>query len=296
MHLKQLPLDLEPTVENRQLMLVQLFIAVTRLDGYKNVCAPGLWQQVAFFVGFPPQQWASAAMQLKTVYEPKLFKFVEDWAESQRSNAGDHAAGNDHNEEDHGISLQNSCVRCLERRVQRDGNVPCIICTLASAECRHPPDLVCAQYGRAFDQVHKLNDHKRYHQKSHECHHPGCGKKFYTKTHLDRHTNEEHGKGQRRFHCPELSCAYAVGGKGFPRLDNWKRHVLRKHLLNPESYASQKLVSFERDSRLYSRQELESADRPTISATPFDWTLDVEAERFANYPFGDGTEDYLNLG
>lgn len=90
----------------------------------------------------------------------------------------------------------------------------------------------CDDCHRTFNQLHKLNHHKRYHDRKHECHYPGCDKKFGTKTHLDRHINDKHEK-TKGFHCPEPGCPYFNGGKVFPRKDNWRRHMQNKHNVNP---------------------------------------------------------------
>ncbi|KAK0655882.1 hypothetical protein B0T16DRAFT_451509 [Cercophora newfieldiana] len=93
----------------------------------------------------------------------------------------------------------------------------------------------CDQCHRVFDQVHKLNHHKRYHDRPHECTHPGCTMRFGTKTHLDRHINDKHKK-TRQFHCTEHGCPYSrQGGKSFPRKDNWRRHMMNKHQITPNT-------------------------------------------------------------
>ncbi|ETS77801.1 hypothetical protein PFICI_09863 [Pestalotiopsis fici W106-1] len=92
--------------------------------------------------------------------------------------------------------------------------------------------LTCEQCDRTFDQIHKLNHHKRYHDRRHCCPYPGCDKKFGTKTHLDRHVNDKHEK-TKGYHCTESGCQYYIGGKLFPRKDNWKRHMVNKHGINP---------------------------------------------------------------
>ncbi|CAK7218792.1 hypothetical protein SBRCBS47491_003625 [Sporothrix bragantina] len=97
-----------------------------------------------------------------------------------------------------------------------------------------PRTFACEECGRVFDQVHKLNHHKRYHERPHECTFPDCGKRFGTRTHLDRHVNDKHSKS-RKYHCTEEGCPYSVpGGKSFPRKDNWRRHMVNKHGVHPE--------------------------------------------------------------
>ncbi|EFX01632.1 zinc finger protein 2 [Grosmannia clavigera kw1407] len=97
-----------------------------------------------------------------------------------------------------------------------------------------PHAFKCEECGRMFDQVHKLNHHKRYHERPHECVVTGCGKRFGTKTHLDRHINDKHSKS-RKYHCTEEGCPYSVpGGKSFPRKDNWRRHMVNKHSVQPD--------------------------------------------------------------
>ncbi|KAI1437813.1 hypothetical protein GGR50DRAFT_643022 [Xylaria sp. CBS 124048] len=95
--------------------------------------------------------------------------------------------------------------------------------------------LVCPECGRAFDQIHKLNHHKRYHDRTHECTYAGCDRKFGTKTHLDRHINDRHLK-LKTYHCTEPTCAWFKGGKSFPRKDNWRRHMMKKHGTTPQDF------------------------------------------------------------
>ncbi|KAI1397683.1 hypothetical protein F4819DRAFT_70708 [Hypoxylon fuscum] len=95
------------------------------------------------------------------------------------------------------------------------------------------PGYICEECGRYFDQVHKLNHHKRYHDRKHECPYEGCDKKFGTKTHLDRHINDKHVKS-KAYHCTEPTCQYFKGGKAFPRKDNWRRHMVKKHGATPD--------------------------------------------------------------
>ncbi|KAI0486970.1 hypothetical protein F4859DRAFT_322651 [Xylaria cf. heliscus] len=82
---RQLPLDMNPIVENRQLHLFQLFQMVQKFNGYRNVTAHNMWPQVAASIGFPPQQVPSAPGQLKLIYDRNLVKFEEAWMNQQRN-------------------------------------------------------------------------------------------------------------------------------------------------------------------------------------------------------------------
>lgn len=96
-----------------------------------------------------------------------------------------------------------------------------------------PQAYPCDECGHVFDQIHKLNHHKRYHERPHVCAYPNCGMRFGTRTHLDRHVNDKHRK-TRRYHCKVDDCAFSVrGGKSFPRKDNWRRHMVNKHAGQP---------------------------------------------------------------
>lgn len=100
--------------------------------------------------------------------------------------------------------------------------------------------LVCPECGREFDQIHKLNHHKRYHDRTHECPYADCDRKFGTKTHLDRHINDRHLK-LKAYHCTEPTCAWFKGGKSFPRKDNWRRHMIKKHGSTPQDFDNMEL-------------------------------------------------------
>lgn len=98
-----------------------------------------------------------------------------------------------------------------------------------------PRVFICDKCNRMFDQIHKLNHHKRYHDRPHECTHPGCNMRFGTKTHLDRHINDKHMRA-KKFYCMQSDCPYSrQGGKSFPRKDNWRRHMLNKHSIKADS-------------------------------------------------------------
>ncbi|EAA36598.1 hypothetical protein GE21DRAFT_2024 [Neurospora crassa] len=105
--------------------------------------------------------------------------------------------------------------------------------TTPSSSGASPRVFACDQCHREFDQIHKLNHHKRYHERPHECTHPGCTMRFGTKTHLDRHINDKHKK-TRQFHCTVPECPWSrQGGRSFPRKDNWRRHMINKHQITP---------------------------------------------------------------
>ncbi|KAK7756508.1 hypothetical protein SLS62_001342 [Diatrype stigma] len=97
----------------------------------------------------------------------------------------------------------------------------------------HSGKHICDECQREFDQPHKLNHHKRYHDRKHNCPYDGCDKRFGTKTHLDRHINDKHLK-TKAYHCTDPSCPYFKGGKAFPRKDNWRRHMTNKHRVTPD--------------------------------------------------------------
>lgn len=82
---RQLPLDMNPIVEGRQLHLFQLFQVVQKYNGYRNVTAHNLWPQVAATIGLHPQQLQSASGHIKAVYERNLIKFEEAWLNQQRT-------------------------------------------------------------------------------------------------------------------------------------------------------------------------------------------------------------------
>ncbi|KAK3394057.1 hypothetical protein B0H63DRAFT_33599 [Podospora didyma] len=98
-----------------------------------------------------------------------------------------------------------------------------------------PKTFGCDQCHRVFDQIHKLNHHKRYHDRPHECTFDNCTMRFGTKTHLDRHVNDKHLRN-RKYFCTFEDCPYSkYGGKSFPRKDNWRRHLQNKHNYTPNS-------------------------------------------------------------
>lgn len=87
----------------------------------------------------------------------------------------------------------------------------------------------CPKCDKVFTQQHKLNHHDRYHTRKFVCPYEGCDGSFGTTTHLRRHINDRHKK-ERKFHCTVEGCQWSrTGGLSFPRKDNWKRHMVKKH-------------------------------------------------------------------
>ncbi|KAI1131457.1 hypothetical protein F5Y10DRAFT_66870 [Nemania abortiva] len=82
---RQLPLDLNPIAEGRQLHLFHLFQVIQKFGSYRNVTAHNLWPQIAQSIGFPPQQIPSASSQIRMIYERNLVKFEEAWMANQRN-------------------------------------------------------------------------------------------------------------------------------------------------------------------------------------------------------------------
>jgi hypothetical protein len=61
-------------------------------------------------------------------------------------------------------------------------------------------------------------------------------------THKNRHVNDKHVK-TRKFYCTQAGCDYARGGpKSFPRKDNWKRHMMKKHSIDPKNVTDEDLL------------------------------------------------------
>lgn len=83
MNSKQLPLELNPTVEGRPVNLMMLFQLVTKFNGYRNVTQGNGWPHISQTVGLPPQQLQTAPQQLKGIYERNLLKFEEVWTAHQ---------------------------------------------------------------------------------------------------------------------------------------------------------------------------------------------------------------------
>ena len=84
MQSKGLPLDPNPIVGDRQLPLIQLYMAVAKFGGYKKVTMSNAWQQVAQALQFHPIQHPNAPNQLRGHYERNLAQFEEAWQMNQQ--------------------------------------------------------------------------------------------------------------------------------------------------------------------------------------------------------------------
>jgi SWI/SNF chromatin-remodeling complex subunit SWI1 len=84
MQQRNLPLDMNPVVGDRQISLIQLYMAVVKFGGYKRVTAQSGWGQVALSLQFNPVQQQAVPHQLKAHYERNLHQFEEAWALNQQ--------------------------------------------------------------------------------------------------------------------------------------------------------------------------------------------------------------------
>jgi SWI/SNF chromatin-remodeling complex subunit SWI1 len=84
MQSKNLPLDMNPTVGDRKLAIMTLYLAVMKFGGYKKVTAANGWPQVAQALQFHPLQNPSAAPQIRQHYEKNLALFEEAWVMNQQ--------------------------------------------------------------------------------------------------------------------------------------------------------------------------------------------------------------------
>lgn len=83
MQSKNLPLDLNPIVGDRQIALVTLYMAVVKFGGYKKITQQNGWPQIAQALQFQPMQNPTAAQQLKGHYERNLLMFDEAFQQNQ---------------------------------------------------------------------------------------------------------------------------------------------------------------------------------------------------------------------
>jgi SWI/SNF chromatin-remodeling complex subunit SWI1 len=83
MQSKNLPLDMNPIVGDRQIALVSLYMAVLKFGGFKKVTQQNGWSQVAMALHFQPMQHPTAAQQLKTHYERNLLLFDDAFQQNQ---------------------------------------------------------------------------------------------------------------------------------------------------------------------------------------------------------------------
>ena len=83
MQSKNLPLDVNPIVGDRQISLITLYMAVLKFGGYKKVTQQNYWAQVAQALHFNPMQNQSAPQQLRSHYERNLLMFEDAWQRNQ---------------------------------------------------------------------------------------------------------------------------------------------------------------------------------------------------------------------
>ena len=84
MQSKNLELDTNPTVGDRKVSIMTLYMAVVKFGGFKKVTAGNGWPSVAQALHFNPLQNPSAAPQLRHHYEKNLALFEEAWTMNQQ--------------------------------------------------------------------------------------------------------------------------------------------------------------------------------------------------------------------
>ncbi|KAL2269614.1 hypothetical protein VTJ83DRAFT_1798 [Remersonia thermophila] len=108
----------------------------------------------------------------------------------------------------------------------------------------------CEVCGAVKNSYHQFNHHKRYHERPWQCQYEGCERSFGTVTHLKRHINDKHNK-TRKFYCTQPDCEYSRNGtKSFPRKDNWKRHMLKKHSIDPQNATDEEYLGDEMEGMM----------------------------------------------
>ncbi|KIN00910.1 hypothetical protein OIDMADRAFT_162843 [Oidiodendron maius Zn] len=83
MQSKNLPLDVNPIVGDRPILLITLYMAVLKFGGYKKVTQQNFWPQVAQALHFNPMQNQGAPQQLRSHYERNLLMFEDAWQRNQ---------------------------------------------------------------------------------------------------------------------------------------------------------------------------------------------------------------------
>jgi SWI/SNF chromatin-remodeling complex subunit SWI1 len=81
---RNLPLETNPVVGDRNINLITLYMTVKKYGGHKKVTAQNGWAQVASVFQFHPMQIQSAGQQLKAHYENYLALFDEAWQMNQQ--------------------------------------------------------------------------------------------------------------------------------------------------------------------------------------------------------------------
>lgn len=86
MNSKNMPLEISPVVEGRQINLASLFqLVYHKFGGYRNVTQSNGWPQITQMLGYPVHQVPHAPQHIKTVYERNILKFEEAWTAQQRA-------------------------------------------------------------------------------------------------------------------------------------------------------------------------------------------------------------------
>lgn len=97
-----------------------------------------------------------------------------------------------------------------------------------------PEDLRCDECDKTFEKRHLFNKHHKQHHPTFVCPVDQCHQLFRYNKDLVRHRNDKHPEtvpgGPVRWFCPVPECKYSIGrGSGFPRPDNFRRHVRGQH-------------------------------------------------------------------
>jgi SWI/SNF chromatin-remodeling complex subunit SWI1 len=83
---KNLPLETNPFVGDRNINIAVLYMAVSKYGGFRHVTATNAWPTVSQALHIHPMRSPNAPQQLKSLYEKNLFPF-EDYLQKQRAAA-----------------------------------------------------------------------------------------------------------------------------------------------------------------------------------------------------------------
>ena len=87
------PLDMSPVVGDRNVSLIQIYMAVNKYGGYRKVNQMNAWGQIAAILQFNPMQTPAVPHQLKSHYERNLVAFEEALIMQQRQKMMQQNAG-----------------------------------------------------------------------------------------------------------------------------------------------------------------------------------------------------------